>query len=82
MTILKNDNMDRHESLKNDELVKVFFLKSMDEDTYETESLWCIKDGENYIIDNIPLIAPRISLGDTISAEYDKEEDALYFEAL
>jgi hypothetical protein len=59
---------------------KVFFVQKIGEDEFETESLWCTKAGDNYIIDNIPFIAKRISLGDTIKAEYDEDDKAYYFD--
>ena len=59
---------------------KVFFVQDIGNDEMETESLWCIPDGGYYIIDNIPIIAKRISLGDTIRAEYDIEDRAYYFD--
>jgi hypothetical protein len=62
------------------DLVKVFFLQDIGDDKYETESLWCIRDGDNYIIDNIPIVAKRISLGDTIKVEYDPNDKIFYFD--
>ena len=59
---------------------KVFFVQKMDEGEFETESLWCTKTGDNYVIDNIPFIAKRVSLGDTIKAEYDEDDKAYYFD--
>ncbi|MBG9376087.1 DUF4265 domain-containing protein [Panacibacter sp. DH6] len=59
---------------------KIFFVQKINENEFEKESLWCIKRGDNYIIDNIPFIAKRISLGDTIKAEYDLEEGVYYFD--
>jgi hypothetical protein len=61
-------------------LKKVFFLQDIGDDNYETESLWCIQEGDHFIIDNIPIIAKRISLGDTITAEYDADEKVYYFD--
>ena len=60
--------------------IKVFFLQDIGNDEYETESMWCTKDGDNYIIDNIPVIAKRVSLGDTIKVEYDPGDEVYYFE--
>jgi Domain of unknown function (DUF4265) len=60
--------------------VKVAFVQKINEDEFETETIWCERDGENFIIDNIPFIAKRISLGDTIQAEYDEDEKMYYFE--
>jgi hypothetical protein len=51
---------------------KVFFVQETNKGEYETESIWCQIDGENFIIDNIPFIAKRISFGDTIKAELDE----------
>ena len=62
------------------ELQKILFVQKMDDNKYETESLWCQKDGEYYVVDNIPFVAKRISLGDTIKAEYDEDEKAFYFD--
>ena len=60
-------------------LIKVLFVQKVD-DKFETESLWCIPKGENYVIDNIPFIAERVSLGDTIKVEFDSEDNANYFD--
>jgi hypothetical protein len=59
---------------------KVLFVQRLNDNEFETESLWCIKDGNDYIIDNIPFIAKRISLGDKIKVEYDADEKAFYFD--
>jgi hypothetical protein len=64
--------MDNHE--------KVYFVQKIDEGKFETESLWCIRNGDYYIVDSIPFIAKRISLGDTIKAEYDVDDKIFYFE--
>ena len=45
-----------------------------------TESLWCRKQDDNYIIDNIPFIAKRVALGDIVKAEYDQDDKAYYFD--
>lgn len=60
--------------------IRVFFVQDMGGEVYETESLWCIADGDNYIVDNIPFVAKRISLGDTIKAEYDADDKVFYFD--
>jgi hypothetical protein len=60
--------------------VKVFFVQETSEGEYETESLWCLKSREHFILDNIPFIAKRIALGDLIKAEYDEEDGAYYFD--
>jgi hypothetical protein len=59
---------------------KVFFVQEIGKDEFETESLWCIKEGPNFVIDNIPFVAKRISLGDTIKAEYDTDDKVYYFD--
>jgi len=59
---------------------KILFVQKINEDEFETESLWCLKDGGNFIVDNIPFIAKRVSLGDTIKVEYDADEKAFYFD--
>ena len=58
---------------------KVLFVQQVG-DNLETEGLWCTEEGENYIVDNIPFIAKRIALGDTIKVEFDSEENAYYFD--
>ena len=55
-------------------------MQGLSDNELETESWRCIKNGDNYIIDNIPFIAKRVSLGDTIKAEYDSDENAYYFD--
>lgn len=64
----------------NTEYVKVHFLQALEGNEYLTETMWCKKKGQNYILDNIPCIAKNISLNDTISVEYDKGEDKYYFD--
>ena len=59
---------------------KVLFVQKIDEGEFETESLWCTKTGEGFVIDNIPFVARRIALGDIIKAEFDLDEKAYYFE--
>jgi hypothetical protein len=59
---------------------KVLFVEKVGDDKYETEGIWCLRDGKNYVVDNIPFVAKRISLGDTIKAEYDADEKAFYFD--
>ena len=59
---------------------KILFVQKVGDEKFETESIWCIQDGENYVIDNIPFVAKRISLGDTIKAEFDDEDKAYYFD--
>ncbi|MFY0254332.1 DUF4265 domain-containing protein [Chitinophaga sp. 30R24] len=59
---------------------KILFVQALEEGGTEVESLWCSHVGDYYVIDNIPFIARRIALGDTIKAEYDSDEDAYYFD--
>lgn len=59
-------------------LQKVFFRQQ--KEGFETESLWCTKDGDHFVIDNIPFIAKGISLGDIIKVEYDVDEQIYYFD--
>jgi hypothetical protein len=59
---------------------KVLFVQKIGEQEFETEGLWCIKKDEFYVIDNIPFVAKRIAVGDTIKAEYDEKENAYYFD--
>ena len=60
--------------------VKVFFVQKIGDDEFETESLWCNRIGENFMVDNIPFIAKRIALGDIVRAEYDEEDESYYFD--
>lgn len=60
--------------------VKVGFVQKIGEGEFETETIWCIIDGENFIVDNIPFIAKNISLGDSIKAEFDTDDQMYYFE--
>lgn len=59
---------------------KVLFVQKNNYEEFETESLWCIKDGDLFIIDNIPFVAKRIALGDKIKVEFDSDENAYYFD--
>jgi hypothetical protein len=59
---------------------KVFFVQKINKSEYETESLWCKVDGDHFVVDNIPFIAKRVSLGDTILAEYDEDDKQYYFD--
>ncbi|MFH6942776.1 DUF4265 domain-containing protein [Flavobacterium sp. FlaQc-50] len=63
-----------------DNSIKVAFVQKINEAEFETETIWCERDGENFVIDNIPFVAKRISLGDTIKAEYDEDEKMYYFD--
>ena len=58
------------------DLQKVLFVQRIGDDEFEMEGLWCSREGDGFVIDNIPFVARNISLGDTIRAEYDKEEGA------
>ncbi len=60
--------------------IKIGFVQKIAEGEFETETLWCQAYGDNFVVDNIPFIAKRISLGDTIKAEYDTEDEMYYFE--
>lgn len=60
--------------------IKVGFVQKINESEFETETIWCERDGENFVVDNIPFIAKRISLGDTIKAEYDEDDKMYYFD--
>jgi hypothetical protein len=65
----------------NNNAIKVFFVQQIGDNEFETESLWCEMAGNNcYIVDNIPFVARRISLGDTIKALWDGEDGAYYFD--
>ena len=59
---------------------KIFFVQKVSEGEFETESLWGIKDGDYFIIDSIPFIAKRVSLGDVVKVEYDENDKAFYFD--
>lgn len=60
--------------------VKVAFVQEVDKGEYETELLWCDNYEGNYIVENIPVVAKRISLGDVIKVEYDEDEERFYFD--
>jgi hypothetical protein len=60
--------------------IKVAFVQEINKGEFETETIWCERDGENFIVDNIPFIAKRISLHDTIKAEYDDDDEMYYFD--
>ncbi len=59
---------------------KVFFVQQINETDLETEGLWCTKSGDNYVVESIPFVAKRISLGDTIQVEYDASDKSYYFD--
>lgn len=58
---------------------KVLFVYQEDEE-YKTESLWAIKKGDFYEMDNIPFFINNIAYGDLVSVEIDDNE--LYFDSL
>ncbi|WP_343642340.1 DUF4265 domain-containing protein [Chryseobacterium sp.] len=60
--------------------IRVFFVQQIVENKYETESLWCKVEDNLFIVDNIPFIAERVSLGDTIEVEFDEDDKQYYFE--
>ncbi|MDX6187745.1 DUF4265 domain-containing protein [Flavobacterium sp. Fl-318] len=60
--------------------IKVAFVQKINEAEFETETIWCERNGENFVVDNIPFVAKRISLGDTIKAEYDEDDKMYYFD--
>jgi hypothetical protein len=60
---------------------RIFFVQKISEGEFETESIWCKQLGNNkFLIDNIPFIAKRISLGDIILAELDEDDNQYYFD--
>lgn len=64
-----------------EQVTKIFFVQKNGDNQFETESLWCAKTNEDYyIVDNIPFVAKRISLGDTVKAVWDEDDNAYYFE--
>ena len=63
----------------NENTQKIFFVQETGEGEFETESLWCIKIIDYYVVDNIPFVAKRIALGDAISVEYDENDKVYYF---
>ena len=63
-----------------DTSVKIGFVQKIGEGEFETETIWCEVDGENFVVDNIPFVAKGISSGDIISAEYDTDDEMYYFE--
>jgi hypothetical protein len=64
----------------NDIQKKVFFVQKDSSDGYQIESLWCTIFKNNFVIDNIPFVAKRVSLGDVISAEWDEDDQCYYFD--
>jgi len=60
--------------------INVLFVQETEKNKYDTESLWCKEKNGNFIVDNIPFIAERISLGDIIQAELDADDNQFYFE--
>lgn len=61
---------------------KVYFVQKTGENEYETESLWCSVDNDNFTVDNIPFIAKNISFGDVIKVEFDEEDKQYYFDEI
>jgi hypothetical protein len=59
---------------------KILFVQKIDDNQFETEGLWCTIDGNSFVVNNIPFIAKRTSLGDTIKAEYDETDKSYYFD--
>ncbi|GAT62159.1 DUF4265 domain-containing protein [Paludibacter jiangxiensis] len=59
---------------------RVFFVQKNHEGDFETESIWCTRVDNGFQIDNIPIVAKRISLGDIITAEYDNDDKVYYFD--
>jgi hypothetical protein len=45
-----------------DKIVKIGFVQKIRVGDFETETIWCQADGENFVVNNIPFIAKRISL--------------------
>ena len=74
--------MSNPELKEKGESIKVNFVQTIDEETqeYETEGIWCYKAIDGYVVDNIPFVAKRISLGDTIAIEYDEDDKQYYFD--
>lgn len=72
--------MEKSGPMQKSNSIKVAFVQEVAKGEYETETLWCDIEGDNFVVDNIPIIAKNISLGDTIKAEYDQEEERYYFE--
>ncbi len=65
---------------RSSELQKILFIEKLSDDEHETEGIWCLREGDKYVVDNIPFVARRISLGDKIKAEYDADENVYYFD--
>lgn len=62
--------------------MKVLFVHKYGEGDFEVERLWCTPVRDIiYIVDNIPFIAKNVALGDTITTEFDEEENEYYFDA-
>lgn len=59
---------------------KIILTFKGNDGAYYTETVWASKFGENFIIDNIPFVAPHIALGDIVRAEVDGND--LYFDEL
>lgn len=65
-----------------EELIKVAFVHKTGEDEYETETMWCTKQGENFVLNNIPFVVYNISSDDVFTSEFDEEEQRYYFDSL
>jgi hypothetical protein len=62
-----------------EKLQKVLFVQGLHNDQQKVESLWCAKDGENYVVETIPLDVENIARGDLIEVRYVQQENAYYF---
>jgi hypothetical protein len=60
--------------------VKVIFIQDTGNGELQSESLWCKLEKDGCIVDNIPFVARRVSLGDKIKVEYDEDENKYYFD--
>lgn len=61
---------------------KIFFAEIVDEGEIEVETIWCIKDGDNYIVDSIPVTAKGVSLADVIKVCYNEEKKTHCFKEI
>jgi hypothetical protein len=59
---------------------KILLTYKDDDGSYKIESVWAIKEGDYYRINNIPFFATNVALNDLVSAEED--DGALYFDKL
>ncbi|MBW8687262.1 DUF4265 domain-containing protein [Chitinophaga sp. B61] len=63
--------------------IKIAVIETIDEgknsEHIEIEHLWATKtENGDYIVENIPMVAQRLSLGDTLKAEYNNEDSTFY----